>query len=1149
MKKATIITTAFILLTLFSLQSCGNLTLRETADLSSNSAQNNSGIITGTCAANGARTAFPSFSPASYEGYATTGSSSTHCGTFFFNATHTSFTIKNLDSSKTYDITITAKDESGNVILEGKATSVSASGNTPVNIILSPVNSGKGNISLVIKNMLTDPEDLFIDESNLLLVYSAGNYSDEIGCSNGEFQIEIENIDAGTYFFELCFYELVGSERIPLYFSREAVNVFGNLTTDTWVKPVLSGQLADFSDIHLVNTGDSIEYQLNSLCVEAFQSQSLFVDKNATGSGTGSWNNPCTSLQAALVLSERMSHGSTLIYIKSTTASPHIETISSPVTLSNNVDIYTLNGSSSTPATIRTDGNRAFFITDHAEVSFTNIHFSGNSSKTSTGNGGFISADSSASVMISGCTFENGKVEGSGGAIYNNGEISISNCSFSNNFQDENSANAVYCAAASILYIDYLETFAENQTIELERGTGNTGNATISMASDILPSSKYPLYLEYIDSFTGSSSPFIGNNKTKANNYFFLYGHNNYEINSSGNIIELDPTEYYVDSNASVGGNGMRATPFRTIREALEARLSSSQTTVTIYVADGSEEDTDWSSTISINKNTYIKAYKDDPETADDDPGSATIYLINTNDRFNVSREFYCSGIIFDGRKSSDRLNACFDISEYCTVPPTFDHCSFININPAGNCGCMAIRSSTILKDCTFHNENISVTGQAFGICKQGSVTLKGRISIASQEFIEIFGDASDTSLYGKIILDSSFEPENAPWKIILSSVATGSHILTAPDYSTAVNCFTISDSFIDNNGCLQTGTQPFNIYVDPEYEEEDSDGTINKPYTTLYDAISWVNDSDETTIAILLTSGKTVTESTPCTINSGKTVIISSTSGTATICMDCDNILITSNATLTISNIVFNFTTAIQNEFTGLLKTMKPTTITNCSFNHDLDFNNNDVSPANSLIQCSDTLSMSGCIFSNIMINGNGGAINSSKDTTISSTAFSGCWSTSGYGGAIYFSGGTLTLNDCEFHSCQAQRGGPIYVPASGTENKNTTIINGCTFTGCLGGSPLKQHIGSFGDNLTVKGAFSTTNSPRIQLLENACITISSDFSAPIIPLYFDTSNDSTNYCGRCPFDESSASRASSFFEVSTYHSRTLSDNGVIPD
>lgn len=254
-----------------------------------NSSSNNSGP-------QGERTAFPSISqvtnPDKVEVYAQIGNETTTKITAK-NVTTKSYELGGLEFGKEYTITANFKNVSGNIIMQG-SVKVTLSDDEPVvnkNISVAPTqtNGGKGIISL----SFSFTGDVGWNSNNVACFYVFDNDSEKPMDDPVEkkFTFRPDPISSGAHSVKFIF-KRKGTNYI-LYQFTETINVFDNLTTNTWVKngnePYLKSSYCE----------------ITKACVDQFTQTVFYVGgrdnngKPANDSNSGTWFYPLATIDKA----------------------------------------------------------------------------------------------------------------------------------------------------------------------------------------------------------------------------------------------------------------------------------------------------------------------------------------------------------------------------------------------------------------------------------------------------------------------------------------------------------------------------------------------------------------------------------------------------------------------------------------------------------------------------------------------------------------------------------------------------------------------------------------------------------------------------------------------------------------------------------
>ena len=317
-------------------------------------------------------------------------------------------------------------------VLKGSA-SVSVEDENSVKSVISikmlPQKDGKGNISLSleiengsgIKSVLAE---LYKNDE------SDSAYSESLNFSSNAAKIERSDVSSGVYVLSLKFYSELNCAGELFYAAQEIVNVFNNLTTDTW-----QGNSVYFNGGNFVLSKSAVEsFKMSTFFVQGESEATYSPVASADDSNTGTYFAPLATVQAAVDKISAINDGAIAytIYVDGTVTADsngnYSENNSSFVNISLastlNLTIKSLSSEKSVVDAGQNAGSagwRAFYIGANAKVAFENITVTGGSLDSS---GGGIYCDGNLSLRN--CTV-NGNINYNDGNLTLEGAISIEN--------------------------------------------------------------------------------------------------------------------------------------------------------------------------------------------------------------------------------------------------------------------------------------------------------------------------------------------------------------------------------------------------------------------------------------------------------------------------------------------------------------------------------------------------------------------------------------------------------------------------------------------------------------------------------------------------------------------------------------------------
>lgn len=335
------------------------------------------------------------------------------------------------------------------------------------NITLKFSNSptDKGNISLKVT----------VPDSILSASMKYGTTTMQGTKSGSEFTFSKTNLAPGTYQATFNFYSKASQQGELLYSFEETVNVYGNMTTNTWF------QNGNSPWLKTIKTEDSITTtcEITKIMETDFKQTKIYVDTTASSSTeTGTSINPCKTFSAALAKLTDSTRDYTILVRGSITG--NLEISGTPAAKS--ITIRGANGlDASGEPQDSLDGNQAgtvLKISTQVPVILQNIEIK-NGKTTSRGNGIY---NEGKLTLLSGTFIRNNKSAGTGGGIYNKGELYMNGGIISDN--NAVMGGGIYNADVGKLEIKGGEISGNNSSdgagLYLTNNSGKTGYTQIS---------------------------------------------------------------------------------------------------------------------------------------------------------------------------------------------------------------------------------------------------------------------------------------------------------------------------------------------------------------------------------------------------------------------------------------------------------------------------------------------------------------------------------------------------------------------------------------------------------------------------------------------------------------------------------------------
>lgn len=292
-----------------------------------------------------------------------------------------------------------------------------------ISIKMLPQKDGKGNISLSVE--IEDGSGIKSVLAELVKNDEGGPvYSERLNFSGNAAKIEKSEISSGVYLLSLKFYSENDGAGELFYSTQEIVNVFNNLTTDTW-----NGNSVYFSGGKFVVSKSAVEsFKMNTFFVQGESETTYTPVKSADDSNAGTYFAPLATVQAAVDKINALNDGSTeyTIYVDGTVTADsngnYSENNSSFVNIS---PASTLNlaikSFSSKKAVVDagenadTNGWRVFNVGANAEVAFENI----------AAKGGAVDLSADGNLTLKNCTID-GNINYNGGKLVLEGSAVVS---------------------------------------------------------------------------------------------------------------------------------------------------------------------------------------------------------------------------------------------------------------------------------------------------------------------------------------------------------------------------------------------------------------------------------------------------------------------------------------------------------------------------------------------------------------------------------------------------------------------------------------------------------------------------------------------------------------------------------------------------
>lgn len=317
-----------------------------------------------------------------------------------------------------------------------------------ISVKMSPQTDGKGNISLSL-----EVENGSGIKSVLAELYKNGEngsvYSEKLNFSSNAAKIEQSDVSSGVYILSLKFYSESDCSGGLFYSAQEIVNVFNNLTTDTW-----QGNSVYF-------TGG--KFLLSKSAVESFKMKTFFVQgesettyspaKSADDSNAGTYFAPLKTVQAAVDKINALNNGTAeyTIFVDGTVEPTYADTDFNNYTFvyikptASNLDLTIKGLSAVSKAVLNARQNSSYksrvLTSENTSLTLENLKITGG--KVNDFGGIYIK---SGNLTLKNCVVTKNESSNGGGGIHFDGEnLIVENSEISENKGDSGGI----CVAAS----------------------------------------------------------------------------------------------------------------------------------------------------------------------------------------------------------------------------------------------------------------------------------------------------------------------------------------------------------------------------------------------------------------------------------------------------------------------------------------------------------------------------------------------------------------------------------------------------------------------------------------------------------------------------------------------------------------------------
>ncbi len=184
---------------------------------------------------------------------------------------------KILKDSHTMTSALTAEDPVYSHDFELKPSQTAATGDTP---------AGKGNISLEIE----------LESDSQITKCITSLSTDEFSPESNIITVSKTDVTSGSHTVDFTFYS---ADSEVLYHFTESLNIFDNMTTNTWVRN--SGTEGSPYLVEETVAGSAvIKCRITNAMVQAFRMTTFYVKYDGNTEGTGTYFNPLQSIQGAI---------------------------------------------------------------------------------------------------------------------------------------------------------------------------------------------------------------------------------------------------------------------------------------------------------------------------------------------------------------------------------------------------------------------------------------------------------------------------------------------------------------------------------------------------------------------------------------------------------------------------------------------------------------------------------------------------------------------------------------------------------------------------------------------------------------------------------------------------------------------------------
>ncbi len=316
-----------------------------------------------------------------------------------------------------------------------------------ISIKMLPQTDGKGNISLSIE---AENGSGIKSVSAELTKNGEGSsvYSERLNFSGNAAKFEKSEISSGVYLLSLKFYSGNDGYGELLYTAQEIVNVFNNLTTDTW-----QGNSVYFNGGKFEVSKSAVEsFKMNTFFVQGESEATYSPVTSADDGNAGTYFAPFATVQAAVDKINAINDGTTeyTIFVDGT-----VTAYSSGDYSANNSSFVNISPASTLSLAIKS-------LSSEKAV----IDAGRNGQNADTTGWRVFYIGSKANVVFENITVTGGSLDETGGGIYAKGSLTLKNCTVTKN-KSNNAGGGISFSGKELVL--------ENTSVTYNKSSGNGG--------------------------------------------------------------------------------------------------------------------------------------------------------------------------------------------------------------------------------------------------------------------------------------------------------------------------------------------------------------------------------------------------------------------------------------------------------------------------------------------------------------------------------------------------------------------------------------------------------------------------------------------------------------------------------------------------